>query len=125
MARLNAIINKKALTMVKFIAPLSSPSLFDSFFLFLSLQIGIIRQIDVNNVFLHCVIEEDVLMTQPLNFKHYSFLDYVCHLKKSINGLKQVPLALYSRFSTKLVTIGFVRSMADTSFYLQLWISSS
>lgn len=39
-----------------------------------------IRQLDVNNTFLHGFISEDVYMTQPPGFVHPNFLDHACKL---------------------------------------------
>ena len=77
-----------------------------------------IRQLDVQNTFLHGVLEEDVYMKQPPGYTNSSFPSYVCKLDKSIYGLKQAPRAWYSRLSNKLHELGFRGSKADTSFVL-------
>ena len=77
-----------------------------------------IRQLDVQNAFLHGILEEDVYMTQPPGYTSSSFPNYVCKLDKSIYGLKQAPRAWYSRLSNKLHELGFHGSKADTSLFL-------
>jgi hypothetical protein len=42
-------------------------------------------------------------------------LDHVCNLDKALYGLKQTPRAWYARLSSKLNSLGFRASKADTS----------
>jgi hypothetical protein len=51
----------------------------------------VLRQLDVQNVFLHGVLEEDVFMKQPPRFISAEFPSYHCKLVKALYGLKQVP----------------------------------
>jgi histone deacetylase 1/2 len=78
----------------------------------------VIRQLDVNNVFLHSVLEEDVYMRQPPGFEDSKNPHYICKLDKALYGLKQAPRAWYSRLSAKLQSLGFYPSKADTSLFL-------
>ena len=55
-----------------------------------------LRQMDVNDVFLHGTLSEIVYMMQPLGFKDLSRPDYVYKLRKAIYGLKQAPRSWYS-----------------------------
>jgi hypothetical protein len=75
------------------------------------------RQLDVQNAFLHGVLEEDVYMKQSPGYEDRTYPHYVCKLDKALYGLKQAPRAWYARLSEKLVSLGFHSSKADTSLF--------
>jgi hypothetical protein len=57
-------------------------------------------------------------MKQPPGYHNLAYPGYVCKLDKAIYGLKQSPRSWYSRFSTKLLQLGFHASKADTSLFI-------
>ena len=77
-----------------------------------------LRQLDVQNTFLHGVLEEEVYMKQPPGFESNDAPFLVCKLDKAIYGLKQAPRAWYSRLSMKLIELGFKSSKFDSSLYI-------
>jgi hypothetical protein len=77
-----------------------------------------LRQLDVQNAFLHGVLEEEVYMRQPPGFVDPSCPQHLCHLEKALYGLKQAPRAWHARLGSVLYTHGFVPSTADTSLFL-------
>jgi hypothetical protein len=77
----------------------------------------VLRQLDVQNVFLHGVLEEEVFMKQPPGYINAKFPSYSCKLDKALYGLKQASRAWYSRLSDKLQSIGFIPSKADISLF--------
>jgi histone deacetylase 1/2 len=88
--------------------------------LILSLAVSqgwILRQLDVQNAFLHGILEEEVYMKQPPGFVDPNFRSYHCKLEKALYGLKQAPRAWYSRLSDKLQSLGFTPSKADISLF--------
>jgi hypothetical protein len=77
-----------------------------------------IRQIDVNNAFLHGTISENVFIQQPPGFSHPQFPQHLYKLDKALYGLKQAPRAWFSRLSSRLIELGFHASKSDTSLFI-------
>ena len=77
-----------------------------------------LRQLDVQNAFLHGFLEEEVYMKQPPGFSDPDRPDYICRLSKALYGLKQAPRAWHARLASALRAHGFVPSTADTSLFL-------
>jgi hypothetical protein len=76
-----------------------------------------LHQLDVQNVFLHGVLEEEVYMKQPPRFTDPQFPSYHCKLDKALYGLKQTPHVWYSHFSDKLQSLEFSPSKANISLF--------
>jgi hypothetical protein len=77
-----------------------------------------LRQLDVQNTFLHGVLEEDVYMKQPPGFEGPSMPNHHCKLDKDLYDLKHVPRVWYSCLGVKLQSLGFTLSKADISLCL-------
>jgi hypothetical protein len=77
----------------------------------------VLHQLDVQNAFLHGILDEEVYMTHPPGFVNHDFLAYHCKLDKALYGLKQAPHVWYSHLSDKLQSIGFSPSQEDISLF--------
>ncbi|KAM1956212.1 hypothetical protein ACFX16_025655 [Malus domestica] len=77
-----------------------------------------IRQLDVNNAFLHGTIRENVYMVQPPGFVDSNHPSHVCKLRKALYGLKQAPRAWYKELHSFLLSHGFVNAISDASLFL-------
>jgi hypothetical protein len=77
-----------------------------------------LHQMDVNNVFLHGDLQEEVYMEQPPGYVDQTHPNLVYRLKKSLYGLKQAPKAWLDKIGQYLVTSGFQTSNANFSLYV-------
>ncbi|KAJ0500301.1 putative RNA-directed DNA polymerase [Helianthus annuus] len=77
-----------------------------------------LRQLDVQNAFLHGQLEETIYLKQPQGFVDSTHPDYVCKLHKSLYGLKQAPRAWFTRLSSTLRHLGFTGSTTDPSLFI-------
>jgi hypothetical protein len=76
-----------------------------------------LRQLDVQNAFLHGILEEEVYMHQPPGYTDEKHPSYVCKLDKALYGLKQALRAWYARLCKRLEDLGFKASRAGTSLF--------
>jgi hypothetical protein len=76
------------------------------------------KQIDIENAFMHGLLSEDVYMEQPPGFTHPSYPHHECKLQKALYGLKQAPRAWFAHLSGKLLQLGFLGSKADSSLFI-------
>nr|GEY19886.1 ribonuclease H-like domain-containing protein [Tanacetum cinerariifolium] len=74
-----------------------------------------IHQLDVKNAFLHGHLSETVYMHQPPGFVCLNKPGYVCHLHRSLYGLKQASRAWFQRFASYATRVSFQHSKTDSS----------
>lgn len=76
-------------------------------------------QIDVTAAYLHGDIEEDIYVKPPTELAKASKDGKVWKLLKSIYGLKQSGRAWNRKLHNTLLSLGFVRSQADSCVYFK------
>ena len=76
---------------------------------------------DVITAFLNGTLEEELYMELP---EGYEKAGWIVRLLRSLYGLKQSPRRWYSELNTFLISMGFVRSLADEALYMRkdIWI---
>ena len=83
-----------------------------------------LKQLDVNNVFLHGNHNEEVYMNLP-PIMHSTKSNQVCILHRSLYGLKQAGRLWYVRLSTFLISHGYRQYSSDHSLFLKQHLQSS
>ena len=76
-------------------------------------------QYDVKNAFLHGELEEEVYMSPPPGYVLSNNPSDVCHLKKSLYGLKQSPRAWFGKFSKTMLLAGYFQSEGDHTLFIK------
>ena len=78
-----------------------------------------LEQLDVKTAFLHGDIDEEIYMEQPEGFLVKNKEDYVCHLKKSMYGLKQAPSQWNICFDSFMKELRFRRCEFNHCVYVK------
>ena len=78
-----------------------------------------LHQMDITTAFLHSDLEKEayVYMKQPKGFMEQGKEHLVCHLKRSIYGLKQAPWCWNQALDAQLRTMGFEQSSNHPCIY--------
>ncbi|GJR45342.1 ribonuclease H-like domain-containing protein [Tanacetum coccineum] len=77
-----------------------------------------IHQLDVKNAFLHGHLFETVYMHQPPGFVDPTKPGYVCHLQRSLYGVKKALCAWFQRFASYAIRVGFQHSKTESSLFV-------
>ena len=76
-----------------------------------------LHQLDIKIVFLHGDLTKEVYMEQPPGLVAQGEIGRVCHLRKSLYGLKQSPRAWFGKFSEVIEKFGMQKSKFDHSIF--------
>jgi hypothetical protein len=74
-------------------------------------------QMDVKSAFLNGVIQEEVFVRQPLDFKNPKYPNRVYKFSKALYRLKQASQAWYARIKTFLLEHGYVMRTIDKTLF--------
>ncbi|GKB19539.1 ribonuclease H-like domain-containing protein [Tanacetum coccineum] len=80
--------------------------------------IPVVKPTNVRNAFLHGHVSETVYMHQPYGFVDPNKPNYVCHLQRSLYGLKQAQCAWFQLFTSYDTRVGFQHSKNDSSLFV-------
>ena len=79
-----------------------------------------LHQLDVKNAFLHGNLLETLYMDPPPGFRaEGEYAGKVCHLRKSLYGLKQSPRTWFSSFSEVILSMEFVRCHFNHTYFIR------
>jgi hypothetical protein len=79
-----------------------------------SLRVGLCS----SYTFFYDTLTDIVYCSQPIGFVDPAHPQLVWRLNKSLYGLKQATRAWYHRFTSYLVSLGFVEARSDTSLFI-------
>jgi len=76
-----------------------------------------LKQLDINNAFLHGELEEDVYMVAPPGLTSIQPRQ-VCKLEKVLYGLNQASREWFSKLLSFLFSMGYTKSMNDHTLFI-------
>lgn len=77
-----------------------------------------LHQLDIKTAFLNGELEENIYMVQPPGYEQGGPRT-VCHLHKSLYGLRQAPRAWHAKLKSELEVLGFRASEHDPGLFIQ------
>jgi hypothetical protein len=77
-----------------------------------------LHQLDVKMAFLNGELEEEIYMQQPQGYEEGG-PGTVCHLKKTLYGLRQAPRAWHTHLKAELEALGFRASESDPALFVK------
>lgn len=78
-----------------------------------------VEKMDVKTAFLHGDLEEEIYVKQPDGFLVKGKEDYVCRLRNSLYGLKQVPRQWYKKFESVMCEQGYKKTTSDHCVFVK------
>ena len=76
-------------------------------------------QLDVKSAFLNGVLKQEIYVQQPESYMELGEEHKVYRLKKALYGLKQAPRAWYTKIDEHLLSLGFVKSVSESTLYVK------
>jgi len=76
-----------------------------------------LKLLNINNVFLHGELKEDLYMVAPSRLTSIKPRQ-VCKLKKALYGFKQANREWFAKLSSLLLSVGYTQSMNDHSLFI-------
>ncbi|TYK08583.1 Retrovirus-related Pol polyprotein from transposon TNT 1-94 [Cucumis melo var. makuwa] len=76
-------------------------------------------QLDVKSAFLNGVLQEEIYVEQLEGCEKQGERNKVYLLKKALYGLKQAPRAWYSKIDEHLLSLGFLKSLSESTLYVK------
>jgi len=77
-----------------------------------------LHQLDIDNAFLHGVLNEEVYMIPPPRLKDIKH-NQVCKLTKSLYGLKHASCQWFAKLSSFLISINCIQFQSDHSLFVK------
>jgi hypothetical protein len=78
-----------------------------------------LEQLDVKIAFLHGNLDEEIYMEQPEGFVQNHNKKFVCRLKKSLYGMRQLPRQWCKKFESFMMSQNYTRSEYDHYVYFK------
>ena len=78
-----------------------------------------INQFDVKNAFLHIDLKEEIYMDLPPGYYASALPRTVCHLKKTIYGLKQSGRTWFETFCNVMKSMGYSQGHGDDTLFVK------
>jgi hypothetical protein len=126
-------LQKQGIDFEELYAPVSKPTTLRALMAVVAGRDMELYQLDVKTAFLNGELEEEVYMQRPHGYEEGG-PGKVCHLKKTLYGLRQAPRAWHTRFKAKLEALGlrawetdlalFVKGSGRQATYVLVWVDN-
>ena len=80
-----------------------------------------LHRLNIKNIFLHGDLQEEVYMEQPPGFVPQGEIGKICHLRKTLYGLKQSPHVWFGKFNQTVETFGMLKASLTTLSSIKIY----